>query len=69
MADLDVVFQISRLFEAPSGFGFPFAFSDSLSRVASVVKVPGVAACLVPDKARKENEIFVTSENQKIVLN
>jgi hypothetical protein len=28
-----------------------------------------VATCLALDKARKENEIFVTSENQKVLLN
>jgi putative transposase len=47
----------------------PFAFSDSLSRVASVAMGPGVATCLALDKARKENEIFVTSGNQKVLLN
>ena len=47
----------------------PFAFFDSLSGVASVVTLPRVAICLALDKTRKENEIFVTSVDQKILLN
>jgi hypothetical protein len=39
----------------------PFAFSDSLSRVASVEFRPGVATCLALDKVVEENEIFVAS--------
>jgi hypothetical protein len=38
-------------------------------RVFSVAMGPLVATCLALDKARKENEIFVTSENQKVLLN
>ena len=33
------------------------------------MKVPGVTTCFALNKARKENEIFVTSENQRILLN
>ena len=39
----------------------PFAFSDSLSRVASVELGHGVATCLALDKVVEENEIFVAS--------
>lgn len=47
----------------------PFSFSDSLSRVALDDGKVGVATCLALDKEGEENEIFVASENQEILLN
>lgn len=48
----------------------PFLFSEfSLSRVALEVGEPCEATCLALDKDDSENNKFVASENQKIVLN
>ena len=47
----------------------PFLFSRSLSRVALVAEENHAATCLALDKENNENNIFVESENQKIILN
>lgn len=47
----------------------PFAFSGSLSRVALAGADDGGATRLALDKEEKENEIFVSSEKQEILLN
>lgn len=47
----------------------PFLFSDSLSRVALNEGEDRGATCLALDKGNSENNTFVASENQKIVLN
>jgi putative transposase len=47
----------------------PFTFSDTLSRVALDCERNSVATCLALDKEVEENEIFVASENQEILLN
>jgi putative transposase len=47
----------------------PFAFSDSLSRVALVDGQGGTATCLALDKEGNENGNFVKSEIQDLLLN
>ena len=47
----------------------PFAFSDSLSRVALVSGQSSVATGLALDKEGNENENFVKSEIQDLLLN
>ena len=47
----------------------PFAFSDSLSGLASENVLVGAATCLDLDKEGNENGTFVESENKEILLN
>jgi putative transposase len=47
----------------------PFAFSDSLSRVALGEGKDCAATCLALDKVKEENAIFVASERKEILLN
>jgi putative transposase len=47
----------------------PFAFSDSLSRVALENGPNGGATCLALDKELDENGSFVPSKNQDLLLN
>jgi transposase InsO family protein len=47
----------------------PFAFSDSLSRVALDAGGDCAATCLALDKVKDENATFVPSENREILLN
>jgi hypothetical protein len=47
----------------------PFAFSDSLSRVALDAGQDCAATCLALGKGKDENATFVASENREILLN
>jgi hypothetical protein len=47
----------------------PFAFSDSLSRLALDAGGVCAATCLALDKVKDENATFVPSENREILLN
>jgi hypothetical protein len=59
---------LNRFFPEFSG-KHPFVFSDSLSRVALDAGQDCEATCLALDKVKDENAIFLSSENQKSLLN
>ena len=62
-------FQYLKLYFPDFSDKYPFAFSDSLSRMALDLGKDYGATCLALDKAKDKNATFMPSENRDILQN